>query len=290
MNWLSGAFLLPLLGAALHPFLGWCIQEGTKRGVSLSVIVAVANLVTGVIFLFYLRPDWDWTISGKDWWAIGNGVFFFLGQWFSTHSVKGGDLAVHSSALGMKVVIVGFCSMMVGLEPSSWNLVTGVILATLAVFLVSGGSAEGWRTHRVTVGLTMLACLFFGLNDFLTGWQSREIGPARWLVLMMGTSGLISLAFLFHRRKEVRVLYSKPGIMIYVLGAGVLLGVQALSVNLAFSHYGQPTLSNVVYSSRGLMAVVFLYLIGRKSDPRFVRKQTMGAVLMIVALAVVLGS
>mgnify|MGYP006908590470 CR=1 FL=1 len=288
MSWLSGAVLLPLFGAALHPLLGWCIQEGTKRGVSLPVIVAVANLLTGLIFVSYLRPEGTWAISGKDWWAVGNGIFFFLGQWFSTHSVKRGDLAVHSSALGMKVVIVGFCSMMVGLEPSSWNLVTGVILATLAVFLVSGGSAEGWRTHRATVGLTMVACLSFGLNDFLTGWQSREIGPARWLILMMGTSGMISLGFLFHRRKEVRVLYRSPGVLVFLLGAGFLLGIQALTVNLAFSRYGQPTLSNVVYSSRGVMAVIFLYLIGRKFDPRFVRKQTIGAVLMVVALAVVL--
>ena len=290
MNWLSGAVLLPLLGAALHPLLGWCIQEGTKRGVSLSVIVAVANLLTSLIFVGYLRPEGVWAISGKDWWAVGNGILFFLGQWFSTHSVKKGDLAVHSSALGIKVVIVGFCSILVGLEPSSWNLVTGVILATLAVFLVSGGSAEGWRTHRTTVGLTVLACIFFGLTDFLTGWQSREIGAARWLILMMGTSGVISIGFLIHRREEVRGLYRLPRVVIYVIGAGLFLGIQALLVNLAFSHYGQPTLSNVVYSPRGVMAVIFLYLIGKKFDPRFVRKQTMGAILMIIALAILLGS
>lgn len=286
----GGAVWLPLIGAALHPLLGWCIQKGTAYGVRLSVIVAVANLVTGLIFFIYLEPTGGLTISGRDWLAIGNGVFFFLGQWFSTQSVKTGDLAVHSSALGMKVVIVGFCSMLVGLEPSSWNLVCGVILATLAVFLVSGGSAEGWRTHRVTVGLTLAACLFFGINDFLTGWQSREIGAARWLLLMMGTSGIISIGLLLRRRDQVAMLAINPRIAVFVVGAGFLLGLQALAVNLAFSRYGQPTLSNVVYSSRGLMAVLFLYLIGRKSDPRFVRKQSAGAVLMVIALAVVLGT
>jgi hypothetical protein len=38
------------------------------------------------------------------------------------------------------------------------------------------------------------------------------------------------------------------------------------------------------------MAVLFLYLIGRKSDPRFVRKQSAGGVLMVIALAIVLGA
>lgn len=287
---MSGAVWLPLIGAALHPLLGWCIQQAAARGVRLTVTVAVANLITGFIFFCYLEPEGDWHLSGRDWWAVGNGVLFFFGQWFSTQSVKSGDLAVHSSALGMKVVIVGFCSMLVGLEPSSWNLISGVILATFAVFLVSGGSAEGWRTHRATVGLTLLACLFFGLNDFLTGWQSRGIGAARWLMLMMGTSGIVSAVLLLRRKDQVKALILSPGVGGFVMGAGLLLGIQALLVNLAFSHYGQPTLSNVVYSSRGLMAVAFLYLIGRKSDPRFVRKQTFGAVLMVIALAVVLGA
>lgn len=287
---MSGAIWLPFLGAALHPLLGWCIQQANHRGVGLTVTVAIANLITGLIFLCYLQPEGEWVLSGHDWWAVANGGLFFLGQWFSTQSVKTGDLAVHSSALGMKVVIVGFCSMLVGLEPSSWNLITGVILATFAVFLVSGGSAAGWRMHRVTVGLTLIACLFFGLNDFLTGWKSREIGAARWLLLMMGTSGAISIVLLLKRRAQVKDLLSFPKTGVFVLAAGLLLGVQALLVNLAFSHYGQPTLSNVVYSSRGVMAVLFLYLIGRKSDPRFVRKQISGAILMVIALAVVLAA
>ncbi len=286
----GGAVFLPLVGAILHPLLGWCIQKGTFHGVRLSVIVAIANLVTAFIFLLYLHPTGGWEISGRDWWAIGNGVFFFLGQWFSIQSVKTGDLAVHSSALGMKVVIVGFFSMLVGLEPSSWNLVCGVLIATVAIFLVSGGSAEGWRTHRVTVGWTLVACLFFGINDFLTGWQSREIGAARWLILMMSTSGVISIGFLFRRGKQLAMLARNPRITNFVVGAGLLLGLQALVVNLAFSRYGQPTLSNVVFSTRGLMAVLFLYFIGRKSDPRFVGKQSAGGVLMVVALAIVLGA
>lgn len=288
MDLLTGAVALPLLGAALHPLLGYCVQQGTSAGTRLTVIVSVANLVTGLIFFLYLTPNGGLILQGKDWWAIGNGVLFFAGQWFSTQSVRAGDLAVHSSALGMKVVVVGFFSMLVGLEPSSINLVTGVVLAVIAVFLVSGGSAEGWRSHKTTVGLTLLACVFFGLNDFLTGWQSREIEPARWLMLMMGSSSVISAGLLLKRRKQLVVVLKDWRIARWVLGAGVLLGVQALVVNLAFSTYGKPTLSNVVYSSRGLMAVGFLYLIGRRSDPRFVKKQTAGAVLMMISLGVVL--
>lgn len=285
----GGAVWLPLLGAALHPLLGFCIQEGARRGVSLTVVVATANLLTCLIFFATLRPSGGWLLAGGDWWAVGNGVIFFLGQWFSTQSVKSGDLAVHSSALGMKVVIVGMLSLMVGLEDSSWNLVGGVILASMAVFLVSGGSLEGWRKHRITVSLTLLACFFFGLNDFLTGWLSRDIGPDRWLTLMMGTSGMISMGLLIGRREQVLALVGMSTARWFVFGAGVLLGLQALAVNLAFSRYGQPTLSNVVYSSRGLMAVAFLYWVLKRGDPSLIKEQMLGAALMVIALALVLG-
>ncbi|MDA7881801.1 hypothetical protein N9A94_05800 [Akkermansiaceae bacterium] len=288
MDWLTGAIWLPLIGAALHPILGWCVQQGTAAGVRLTIIVAVANLVTTAIFFAYLQPDENWALQGKDWWAIGNGVLFFFGQWFSTRSVKAGDLAVHSSALGGKVVVVGFFSILVGLEAPSWNLLTGVILAVIAVFLAAGASLEGWRRHRVTVGLTMLACFFFGINDFLTGWQSREIGVARWLILMMGTGSLISIGLLVLKRSQIRIIFESPRAGYMVLGAGLALGVQALVVNMAFSTYGQPTLSNVAYSSRGVMAVAFLYLIGKQMDKKLARRQTAGAILMMAALAIVL--
>jgi len=288
MDWLSGAICLPLIGAALHPILGWCVQQGTSAGVRLSIIVAVANLVTTAVFFVFFQPDEDWQISGKDWWAIGNGVLFFLGQWFSTQSVKNGDLAVHSSALGGKVVVVGFFSILVGLESASWSLLTGVVLAVIAVFLSAGASLDGWRKHRVTVGLTLLACFFFGINDFLTGWQAREIGPARWLVLMMGTGSVISIGVLFIKRSQIKVMIQVPRAGVMVFGAGLALGLQALAVNLAFSHYGEPTLSNVVYSSRGVMAVGFLYLIGKQMDRGMARKQFAGAILMMAALTVVL--
>ena len=103
-----------MVGAALHPLLGACIQEGTRRGVGLTVIVSTANLLTCLVF-FTLNPTGGWQISGGDC-LLSETEDVFLGQWFSIQSVKSGDLAVHSSALGLKVVMVGVLFLMVGLE------------------------------------------------------------------------------------------------------------------------------------------------------------------------------
>ena len=107
---LSGAIVLPLLGAALHPLLGAMIQRATRNGVRMSVVLGFANLMTLGIFAVYLRPDFTHAFTFVDMLAILNGVLFFWGQWFSVQSVREGDLVVHSSALGFKVLIVATLS------------------------------------------------------------------------------------------------------------------------------------------------------------------------------------
>ena len=55
--WWAGVIGLPLLGAALHPLLGWCVQGGTKAGVRLTVIVGVSNLLTTSVFFDLSEAD-----------------------------------------------------------------------------------------------------------------------------------------------------------------------------------------------------------------------------------------
>ena len=282
---MSGAILLPLLGAVLHPILGWAIQSATKRGVSLLLIAGICNIVTVAVVLAWKRPEGSLLhLSGHDWLAIANGVLFFFGQWFSIQSVRRGHLAVHSSALGAKIIVVALLSIGFGLESGRPVLLLAVGLATLAVFLVAGANLAGWRAHKKTVGLTLLACLFFGANDFITGSHGSTVGTARWLALMMGTSGLMSLFLVGSRAKQLPVLIANRSALGFVLLAGLMLGIQSVLVNIAFSEYGQPTLSNVAYSSRGVMAVVWLALFGGVAGKEHWGRRITGSILMIAAL------
>jgi hypothetical protein len=285
---LTGAILLPLIGAFLHPFLGIFIQRCTRAGLGLTLIVACSNLIVAAIFVLYLRPTGGWVLHGKDWLAVMNGVLFFAGQWFSARSLKNGDLAVHSSAMGVKLLIVAALAGCVGLEGARPFLFPAAALACVSVFLVAGASLAGWKEHRATVGFTLLACVFFGFNDFMTGWQAHHIGAARWLVILFCTSGLLSIGLLVTRVPQLKTLSHSGNVRWFLLAAGVTLGVQALIVNIAFSEFRQPTLSNVAYSTRGVMAVAFLWILGRRKTGTLFARQISGAILMIIALILAL--
>lgn len=288
MEVLSGAVGLPLLGAALHPLLGAMVQRATRHGVRMSVVLGFANLLTLAVFAAYLRPDFSIPFKLNDALAVLNGFLFFWGQWFSVQSVRKGDLVVHSSALGFKVLIVATLSASVGLEKAGAGLLGGSLLAALAVYLVTGATAERWKVNRATLGLTLLACVFFGTNDFLTGWKSHESGAARWLILMMITAGALSLAMLVPRWRDVKSMLAERATAWPTLGAGLTLGIQALLVNIAFSRYAEPALSNIAYSTRGVMAVFFVWTITSRAKSALGWRQLLGAALMVVALAMVL--
>ncbi len=284
----SGAVGLPLVGAALHPLLGAMVQRATKLGVSLSVILGFANLITLGVFAVYLKPDFTAAFGVYDVLAVVNGVLFFGGQWFSVKSVARGDLVVHSSALGLKVILVAILSAGVGLEEAGFGLLGGAILAALAVYLVAGATLGRLKDNWTTLWLTLIACVFFAGNDFMTGWKSQEVGGARWLILMMGSAGVLSAGVLLPRLKEVLKTFHSKSTGFPVVGAGFTLGFQALFVNLAFSWYQQPALSNIAFSTRGVMAVLFVWLIVKKAKEPLSGRQLAGAALMVLALGLVL--
>ncbi len=264
------------------------VQRATRHGVRMSVVLGFANLLTLAVFAAYLRPDFSIPFRPNDALAVLNGFLFFWGQWFSVQSVRKGDLVVHSSALGFKVLIVATLSASVGLEKAGAGLLGGSLLAALAVYLVTGATAERWKANRATLGLTLLACVFFGTNDFLTGWKNHESGAARWLLLMMITAGALSLCMLLPRWRDVKSMLCARATSWPTLGAGLTLGVQALLVNIAFSRYAEPALSNIAYSTRGVMAVFFVWAVTSRAKSALGWRQLLGAALMVAALAMVL--
>jgi hypothetical protein len=250
----------------------------------MSVTVGISNLVAGLMFLSYLRPDWEQPWSGLDALALLNGLFFFLGQWFSVRAVKAGDLVVHTSALGLKLLVVGFLSIAIGLETGSAGLILAVFLAAIGIFMLAGGNLAGWRIHRATLAWTVVGTFFFGLCDILTSWKASELGSARWLILMMASSGMCALGLLSKKTGTLKTYVSQPRILCILAGLGLLMGGQAVLVNTAFSVYREPTVSNVVYATRGLLAIPFLMIIHRKWRGVVSWKTAVGSVLMLLAL------
>lgn len=280
----SGAVWLPFLAAVLHPPMAWLFQKGERMGVQMPITVGISNLSVGLIFLLYFGPSWSGDWSGGDLLAVGTGVFFFAGQWFSVRAAKKGDLVVHLSALGTKLLLVAALSVAIGLEQGGLSLVGAVLLAAVGIFYLSGGDLAGWAQHRATLGWTVVGTVFFGLSDVSTSLHASALGASRWLLLMMLGSSICSLLVLASRRMDLVAYVRDPKVVQILFLLGLLMGVQAILINTAFSVYREPTVSNVVFSLRGLLAVPFLMLVRRRWRGVVSGKTLFGAGLMMAAL------
>jgi len=250
----------------------------------MALTVAASNFGVAILFLFWFRPNLFGSWQPLDLLALLNGFFFFGGQWFSVKAVKAGDLVVHTSALGIKLFVVAGLSLMIGLEIGSAALVGGVLLAAFAIFLLAGGNLEGWRKHRATVGWTLVGTTSFAISDVLTSRYAQEVGVGRWLCLMLVMSGVSTLILLATRRKKLKEVSWRRPTWLVLGGIAAVMGTQAILINLAFSNYKEPTLSNIVYSVRGLLAIPFVMILQRRLRGVVSPQTAWGALLILGAL------
>ena len=77
--------------------------------------------------------------------------------------------------------------------------------------------------------------------------------------------------------------------------AGLLMGVQALTIVYAIAAFGRATEMNVIYASRGLWSVIAVWLVGhwlhsqeQALGKAVLRRRLLGASLLMVAIVIVL--
>ena len=177
----------------------------------------------------------------------------------------------------------------------SWQLWLAAFLSTLGIILLNrrGGVASSRARTGMTVISSASAACCYALFDVLVQKWSPAWGIGAFLPVMMGMVGLFSLpvSFLFPVP-----LSRLPGVARkWLFCGGLLFALQSLLLVSSIGHFGQATTSNVIYSSRGLLSVVAVSMIGhwfhnaeQKLEPKVLRARFIGAGFMFAAIVLVL--
>ncbi|HQU09724.1 MAG TPA: EamA/RhaT family transporter, partial [Opitutales bacterium] len=159
------------------------------------------------------------------------------------------------------------------------------------------GLSYGGRrpSHWVAGALcTVAACACFALEDVFSQAWAPGFGPYNFLIVVVGGYGIESLALMGFVRGTWGGLSRKAWAW---LGVGTaLMALQNVVYVLPIVLGGQATVVNILYSSRGLWSIVFVWFIGHWFNNR--ERQTvgawhmferlLGAVLMLGAISCVL--
>ena len=290
---MSPALLLPLIAAAIYAGAAMLIKRAADLGAGLWRIAFVVNITCALLFqsLHLLGGKVHPTL----WWQPALvGACFAGGQWLAMLSIDQGDVSVATPVLGLKVLLVAALVTGVNGTRLPGELWLAATLATLAIVLLNHRGCHATHPH---VGRTILAagaaagC--FAIFDVLVQRWSPAWGIGRFLPLTMAVSGVLSLGFIPFFRAPLSALPA-PTWRWLVIGA-VTLGVQTIMFVASLAQWGNAPAANVLYSSRGLWSVAFVWLFGhwvknreQQLAPSVLRSRLAGAALMTAAIGIIL--
>lgn len=266
------------------------LKRAMALGGGVLVLMVLGNLLTTLCFALILGLEGLLMAAEGVAWAVLGGLGFLAGQVFSVWAVKSGEVSVQTPLMGAKTVIVAVLSVGLGIESLGWMGWLSVMVSMLAVFLIAGGTLAAIRNHIKTLFIVIGACVGFGVTDIVVAAQAKVYGTQSFIMLVVLVAGGLSPLFLLFRDKRQKLSLGSWRMAVF---GGLLIAMQALGMNLAIGYYEQPTVTNVIYSSRGVIGVGLVWLIGNwftnveiiTTPPSIMRKRLIGSVLILLAVA-----
>lgn len=269
------------------------IKRASEFGVGVWRTAFVANIVGALIF----QPLWllGGNLPPELWWQpLVVGLLFTIGQWLSFTAIDRGDVSIVAPVLGLKTLLVAILVTAFAGERLRWQLWAAAVLASLGIALLnqSGGRAAHHNVGR-TIVTAGLSAAVFAVFDVLVQQWSPAWGLGRFIPLVMGVSGVLSIAFVPRFRAPLSAI-PRPAWPWLLIGSAAL-GAQSIMFVSTVAHWGHAAPANVLYSSRGLWTVLLVWAFGHwvKSREQHLGRRVLtwrlsGAFLMMSAIVLVL--
>ena len=284
--------LVPLLCALLYPVGTLFMKRAIEKGADLpSTLIAnfwAMALVFALVFPFESRPiPWD------AWWQpLLIGLTSFGGQASAILAISSGDLTVATPALGSKVLMVALLTeLLLGQAvPLPWWIAAALSFA--AVFFLQAGAPHRRRGSWRALLFSLAAAAFFATGDVLIQKWAPRWGAYHLLPPLALATALYSLALV--PRLQFAPWRLPEGGFAWLAAGSFTLGLQSLLLTAVIAGFGQVTLVNIVFSSRGLWNFLLIWFLGhwfrnteRQAGAGVMRRRLIGAALMFSAIVLV---
>lgn len=287
------AYLIPLLSGLLVACGNLSLKRALQGGFGITRIVCLTAwgyLLVLLPIMFFEHEVLDWS----RWWISAlTGFSIFFGYVFILASLRTGDVTVQTPLQGTKVIFVATYSLFLipGEIPFSWWV--GVTLTFLSILIIGSKDLFTKRHSILSIVYTIISSACFAITDVMVAKEAPLFG--RWPFIY---GVVISFAFLsiflipFFRGSILFApsLGKKWGFM----AAGFLV-VQHFGLLFTLSFYGMPTVVNIIYSSRGIWAIILTWFVGhwfgnmeRTAGKGAFTRRLIGAMLLMIAIVLVL--
>jgi drug/metabolite transporter (DMT)-like permease len=282
------SIILPLCSAVGYTFAAMALKRAMDGGHPWRVLFIV-NLIGAVLFQTWLLNGGEPFTAANITHAVLAGTAFFIGQVFTFIAISRGDISIATPVLGTKVIFVALLVFVTGGEELGWKLWVATFLTSLALALLGGE----WKANRqrllVSVVFSFLASVAFAATDVMQQLWVRDLGFGHFAPVMFATVGLLSFTLIPFFSAPLREM-PRP-MVVWAVGGGVLLTVQAMGIAYCIAVYHEVTVTNVLYNTRGLWSVALVWVVGhwfanaeRQVGGAVMTRRLIGALILLAAV------
>jgi len=244
--------LLPLTSAILYAIGSLGLRAAAQEGVSPWRTTFVANGLSAVAFLIYVK-GWPTPILPAAWLPVlGIGLLFFFGNILTILSLTYGDVSIATPVLAAKVVIV--VALLALFAEGAVTLTTwiagGLTVTGVALLQIQGKNHPRHHHVLLTILLSLAASTCFAGFDIGVQFLSGRHGFHRVAPYSIGFAALLSFGLLPFTNMTYRSIPGKTKRYIWT-GTG-LITLQATILIFSLGTFQDAAGINIVYGSRGL--------------------------------------
>ncbi|MEM9280596.1 MAG: EamA family transporter [Verrucomicrobiota bacterium] len=283
--------LLPLAAAIVYSLGSILIKRALKEGVTMDQSFHLTNLLMGTLFLplFFLEKQviqWDQLFR-----PLAMGATFFAATWLTFVAIRRGDVSLVTPIMGTKVVFVAVGMVLFTGQALSLSLWLAAIMTPLGILVMSFSDFRKGNHLWFTIGVTLASAALFGVNDVMVNAWASSFGPLAFLSIGSITVSFISI-LIWSCQGRPALLARSAGRAHAGWGA-CCIGLQAILMGIALAFFTDATGINVVYSSRGLWAIVLVVVFGsflgnseHRDQGRAFIGRVVGTVILTVAVVI----
>ncbi|MBW8889646.1 MAG: hypothetical protein JF616_17965 [Fibrobacteres bacterium] len=285
---------VPLLAALAFPIGALSLKRATQKGRDVFGLVLVCDFAVATVFLPLLFPLRG-PPPGAAWWQpLGAGAVFCVGQIAAFKSFQG-DLSIAIPMQGAKVLVVALLAWLALGQSLGLKFWVAAALSVAAIhFLNEPGPADARPKRILATSLWAgLAAIAFAAFDVAMQAWSAVWGARAFSAYAFTAQALFSLPLLFVPARG-RSRFSAVQSGWTALGAGTMAFI-TLGLALIIGESRQAALVNLVFNTRCVASVIFVWLAGKKfgdheadSGRRVMARRLEGAALMLGALGLAL--
>ncbi len=254
-------FWMPLAAAIIFSLGTLLIKRAASYRLDIWRISFVSNCVSLLFFLpFFLQAQTVPPIA--NWWQVlVVAMLFVVGQVFTLVSMTEGEISVAAPVLGLKLLFVPLFLSAMRLAELPRQIWIACGIASLAIALLNftdRRSARGRIAFSVicaSLGAAAYALFDVSVQSFAPLWPTGTFLPSMFVVCMA-----LSFAFVPFFKAPLSAIpkASWP----YLLSGTMLFSLQAIFIICAVAFYGNAAIANVVYGTRGLFGLLFIWMFG----------------------------